>query len=1033
MKKITTFLVLFVCVYVNAQVGIGTTAPNATLDITAINPTGPSTNVDGILIPRVSRQRAQLMAATPTSTLVYIDDVVSGTATGTTINATSVGFYFFNGTLWEKIAAGISTDWSLLGNGGTIATTNFIGTTDDVDLIFRRNNLRAGRLGLDNTSFGLNSLNSATTGTRNTAIGANVLNANTTGIRNTAIGESTMSSNTTGVENVAIGAGALFSNTTGEQNTSVGRNSMTINSTGNSNTALGYLALRGNTTGNFNTSVGRASLSNSTIGIENTSIGVNSLFSNTTGNNNTAAGVQSSRNNTTGLNNTAVGYQSLFTNVTGSNNVALGNRAGHFETASNRLYIENSDANANNALIYGEFTTGAKILRTNSQFQIGNPSGATTGFSFPTVRPATVAGQILQYNALGALSFQAPSAALNGFAWLTTGNSGTAPATNFIGTIDNTDFIVRTNNSQRFNFTNNGRIRSSDDGTAGQPTYSWAPATGSTMGMYRIGANILGFSTSSTERLRIIATGQVIVNSATAFLTSTFFSAATGNNNAIDGNAAGTGSAVYGQNTGTGNAVFGLTNNAAGTGVRGTNLSTGFGVIGQTAGAAGAGVLGTTIAVAGTGVFGNATGNLGTGVFGQATGTNGTGVIGFANNAGGDGVIGEATAAGRYGVWGINDNAAGIAVFGSTTGANAFGVNGESTTTATGVLGTNDGTGNGVWGDNTGTGVGVRGQSVTSGIGVIGFNTGTGNGVQGQSDTSGIGVVGLNSGTGRGVEGQSVATGIGVIGFNTGTGVGVQGQSVTTGVGVIGFNTGAGVGVQGQNSDAGAAVVGINTSLVGDGVIGETPAGSTGFAVFANGDMGASGVKPFYIDHPTDPANKYLRHYALESNEVLNVYRGNVILNANGEAVVTMPTYFEAINKNFSYNLTAIGSQSDVFIKEEITNNQFIIAGGAPNQKISWQVYAERNDLYLQQNPQKREVEVAKDANDRGNYLMPELFNQPDEKGIYSKNKQSGLAPSTSSIVKKQETSTIENKKDRPQRPEKTIPPIEEKEKIIEE
>ena len=1020
MKKITTFLVLFVCVYVNAQVGIGTTAPNATLDITAINPTGPSTNVDGILIPRVSRQRAQLMAATPTSTLVYINDVVSGTATGTTINATSVGFYFFNGTLWEKIAAGISTDWSLLGNGGTIATTNFIGTTDAVDLIFRRNNLRAGRLGLNNTSFGLNSLNSATTGIRNTAIGANVLSANTTGNLNIGIGESTLTSNTTGSENIAVGAGALFSNTTGEQNTSVGRNSMTINSTGNSNTALGYLALRDNTTGNFNTSVGRASLSNSTTGIENTSIGVNSLAANTTGNNNTAAGVQSSRNNTTGLNNTAVGYQSLFTNVTGSNNVALGNRAGYFETASNRLYIENSDANANNALIYGEFTTGAKILRTNSQFQIGNPSGATTGFSFPTVRPATVAGQILQYNALGALSFQAPSAALNGFAWLTTGNSGTAPATNFIGTIDNTDFIVRTNNSQRFNFTNNGRIRSSDDGTAGQPTYSWASATGSTMGMYRIGANILGFSTSSTERLRIIATGQVIVNSTAAFPTSTFFSAAPGNNNAIDGNAAGTGSAVYGQNIGTGQGVSGLTNNPNGIGVLGNNLSTGSGVVGQTAGAIGAGVFGIANVAAGSGVFGTSngaggigvygdtSGNLGAGVYGQATGINGRGVLGFADNAGGDGVIGESTAAGRYGVLGVNNN-------------------------GTGVLGENNGAGNGVWGNNTGTGVGVRGQSVTSGIGVIGFNTGTGRGVQGQSATSGIGVVGLNSGTGRGVEGQSVTTGVGVIGFNSGTGVGVQGQSVTTGVGIFGLNSGAGVGVQGQNSNIGTAVVGINTSLTGDGVVGQTPAGSTGFAVFANGDMGASGVKPFYIDHPTDPANKYLRHYALESNEVLNVYRGNVILNANGEAVVTMPTYFEAINKNFSYNLTAIGSQSDVFIKEEITNNQFIIAGGAPNQKISWQVYAERNDLYLQQNPQKREVEVAKDANDRGNYLMPELFNQPDEKGIYSKNKQSGLAPSTSSIVKKQETSTIENIKERPQRPEKTIPPIEEKEKIIEE
>lgn len=1017
MKKILLLFFVLTCFMSTAQVGIGTTTPGATFDVTATNPTGASTNVDGILIPRISRQRAQVMTGTPTSTLVYIDDVVSGTASGTTVNVNSVGFYFFNGTIWERIAAGVSTDWSLIGNSGTNATTNFLGTTDDVDVIFRRNNLRAGRLGLNNTSFGLNSLNPATTGTRNTAIGANVLNANTTGTRNTAVGENTLFSNTTGEENVAMGAGTLFSNTTGSFNTSIGRNAMTTNSTGSSNTALGYLALRANTTGNFNTSVGRASLIANTTGNENTSVGVNSLTANTIGLSNTAVGVQSSRENTTGSNNTAIGYQSLFSNSTGSNNVAIGNQAGFSETGSNRLYIENSNVDANNALIYGEFTTGAKVLRTNSQFQIGNPT--ITGYSFPTVRPATVAGQILQYNALGALSFQAPSTALNGFAWLTTGNSGTVPATNFIGTTDNLDFRVRTNNAERFNFTSNGRFRSLNDGDAAQPTYSWNVATGLTMGMYRIGANILGFSTNSLERLRINATGQVIVNSATAFATSTLYSLATGNNDAIDGNAAGTGSAVYGQNSGTGEGVYGLTTNANGIGVVGDNLSTGIGVYGQTAGAIGAGVFGVANVANGTGTYGTSNGAGGNGVLGQATGTNGTGVYGFANNTGGDGVIGEATQAGRFGVWGFNNNATGIGVFGSTTGANAFGVRGQSATTATGVLGTNTGTGNGVWGDNTGTGVGVRGQSLSTGIGVFGINNGAGNGV-----------LGNNTGTGRGVEGQSASTGIGVFGLNSGTGVGVQGQSVTTGTGVIGFNTGAGVGVQGQNSSTGTAVVGINTSLTGNGVVGQTAVGSAGFAVFANGDMGASGIKPFYIDHPTEPANKYLRHFALESNEVLNVYRGNVILDANGEATVSLPNYFEAINTNFSYNLTAIGAKSEVFIKEEINKNQFKIAGGLPNQKISWQVYAERNDAYLQQFPEKRAVEINKDANDSGKYLMPELFNQPKEKGIHH---QIDKQPVESSTIKQQEEiNRLEDNKEKGNRETKIEPQLTKKEKKVE-
>lgn len=999
MKKTFSFFLLLSGFYLTAQVGVGTTIPAATLDIIASNPTGTSTNVDGILIPRVSRERAQLMTGTPTSTLVYINDVASGTASGTTINVTNVGFYFFNGAIWERIAAGVSTDWSLVGNSGTSAVTNFLGTTDNTDLIFRRNNLRAGRLGTDNTSFGLNSLSPTTTGTRNTAIGANVLNANTTGTRNTAVGENTLFSNTTGGENVAMGAGNLYSNTTGNQNTSIGRNSLTTNTTGSSNTGLGYITLRDNTTGDFNTAVGRASLISNTIGVENVSVGVNSLFANTTGNYNSGFGVQSSRLNTTGSNNTAIGYQSLYSNVTGNNNVTLGNQAGYFETGSNKLYIENSNADANNALIYGEFTTGAKILRTNSQFQIGNPSVATSGYSFPTTRPATVANQILQYNAVGALSFQSPSAALNGFAWLTTGNAGTVASTNFIGTTDVIDFRVRTGNNERFNFTSNGRLRSYDDGTPGQPTYSWNPGTGSTMGMYRIGANILGFSTTSTERIRVNATGQVIVNATAAFTTSTFYSRATGDNDAIDGIAPGEGIGVYGQTDGaSGAGVFGVANVANGTGMYGTSNG-----------------------AAGTGVWGNTSANLGEGVYGQSTGTNGTGVYGFANNTGGDGIIGQATQAGRIGVWGLNNNATGIGVFGSTTGANAFGVRGQSTTTATGVLGTNNGTGDGVWGNNTGTGVGVRGQSLTTGIGVFGFNNGAGNAV-----------LGNNTGTGRGIEGQSASTGIGVIGFNSGTGVGVQGQSVTTGIGVIGFNTGNGVGVQGQNSSTGTAVVGINTSLTGDGIVGETPAGSAGFAVFANGDMGASGIKPFYIDHPTDPVNKYLRHFALESNEVLNVYRGNVILDANGEAVVALPDYFEVINTNFSYNLTSIGSKSEVYIKDEIDNNQFKIAGGLPNQKISWQVYAERNDLYLQQFPEKREVEINKDSNDRGNYLMPELFNQSKEKGIYNKNRKVEATENKSPLKENSEISTLEITKEKSVRSEKSKRQINENEKVVE-
>lgn len=171
--------------------------------------------------------------------------------------------------------------------------------------------------------------------------------------------------------------------------------------------------------------------------------------------------------------------------------------------------------------------------------------------------------------------------------------------------------------------------------------------------------------------------------------------------------------------------------------------------------------------------------------------------------------------------------------------------------------------------------------------------------------------------------------------------------------------------------------------LYGYGVLGQ----GNWYGLFAIGDSGASGVKTFQIDHPLDPENKYLRHYSMESPEVLNMYRGNVNLDANGEATVTLPAYFDEININFSYHLTPIGAQANLYVKEEIQGNQFKIAGGQPNQKISWQVFAERNDLYIQNNPVKKMPEMDKKPEDKGLYLQPELYNQPESKSIFARYK----------------------------------------------
>jgi len=157
------------------------------------------------------------------------------------------------------------------------------------------------------------------------------------------------------------------------------------------------------------------------------------------------------------------------------------------------------------------------------------------------------------------------------------------------------------------------------------------------------------------------------------------------------------------------------------------------------------------------------------------------------------------------------------------------------------------------------------------------------------------------------------------------------------------------------------------------------------YAVYANGDLGASGSKSFEIDHPLDPENKILKHYSIESPEVLNMYRGNVTLDNSGQAIITLPEYFIAININFSYSLTAIGQQApNIHVSQEIGDEgSFSISGGNPGQKISWVVYAERNDLHMQKNRYKEQAEIDKEDDWIGKYLRPELYNQPPEMGIH--------------------------------------------------
>jgi hypothetical protein len=176
---------------------------------------------------------------------------------------------------------------------------------------------------------------------------------------------------------------------------------------------------------------------------------------------------------------------------------------------------------------------------------------------------------------------------------------------------------------------------------------------------------------------------------------------------------------------------------------------------------------------------------------------------------------------------------------------------------------------------------------------------------------------------------------------------------------------------------------GSNAFNAGDGIdalTGSGLAGSFSGSVTISADLNVSGSKNFKIDHPLDPANKYLVHSAVESSERMNIYNGNITTDGQGEASVQLPDWFEVLNTDFRYQLTVIGQFAQAIVAREIQNGAFAIRTSAPNVKVSWQVTGVRQDAYAKANPLV--VEQEKEPRLRGFYVHPELYGAPAEKQI---------------------------------------------------
>jgi hypothetical protein len=726
----------------------------------------------------------------------------------------------------------------------------------------------------------------------------------------------------------------------------IGPSTGNFTTTGTYNTAEGYGALFSNTTGGSNTATGSVALELNTTGSNNTADGNEALLSNTTGGFNTATGTGALLHNTTGSSNTALGDIALSANTTGSDNTAIGTVAG--------------GASPNSALTTGNLDTYVGAF-TSSGTQLNLTNATALGaYAEVTESNALVLGSINGVNGATAnvnvgIGTTAPAYSLDvhgtgNFTGLITFASGqTFPGTGTIsGVTAGTDLT----------------------GGGGSGNVTLNLDTTKVVTGVLAGTDLTGGGTGGVQTLNLDTTKVPQLNAANTF---------TGNQT-VNGNLSATG-VVTGSGFQIGsnlfafgsfanaNAFLGFAGNATTTG----NLNTGIGV---------------------NALVNNTSGFQNTAVGVSALGSNTTGTD---NTASGDGALVSNTT-------GSTNVGSGFeALAATTTGSNNTGIGSCALElNTTGSDNTALGLAAGYTPDlqkTTGSNNTFVGYfSVLGGPNETTLSNATAVGALAEVDQSNSLVLGSINGINSATADTNV--GIGTTAPQTlfhidhvpQPGVGTDlaeissGGSVdvaslllkNTGSGGFRLRVGAGTG-SGYLASSGPMVFITNDTGTPSFPSPAAMTIDTSGNVSIKGNLSKGGGS-FKIDHPLDPANKYLYHSFVESPDMMNVYNGNVVTNQRGLATVVLPEYFEALNRDFRYQLTVIGQFAQAIVAREIRGNRFTIRTDKPGVKVSWQVTGIRHDAYA--DAHRIQVEEEKAPQEQGRYLHPELFGASPEQAI---------------------------------------------------